>query len=92
MDYNSQPNFGVHSGDNNYSLYDNGQQQSVDTMGADNEMLYDQQRLQQQQQTQYDQVPNDQSDYWNQQHTNEVSLNSSFRRSVLNFFYRTTGI
>lgn len=73
MDYNPQPNFALQSGlgDNNYSAYDQGQQ-SVDAMGADNSMMYgnDQQHLQQQQ---YDQMANEQSDYWNQQNSNEVS-------------------
>lgn len=77
MDYNSQPQFGVQSGlvDNNYNSYDHGQQQSVDAMGADNSLMYgnnEQQHLQQQQQ-QYEQMANDQSDYWNQQNSNEVS-------------------
>lgn len=80
MDYNSQQNFGGQSAlpDNNYNLYDQGQQQSLDSMGgADNNMMYgneqQHQHLQQQQQQQYDQVPNDQADYWNQQNSNEVS-------------------
>lgn len=72
MDYNSQPNFGGQSGlvDNSYNPYDHGHQQ-VDSMGADNNMMYDNEPEQQQQQ--FDQVPNDQSDYWNQMNANEVS-------------------
>lgn len=74
-DYSSQQNFGVQSGldDNNYNSYDHGQHQPFDAMGTDNSMMYgnEQQHLQHQQQ-QYEQVPNDQSDYWNQQQSNEV--------------------
>lgn len=66
MDYNSQPNFGGQSGlvDNNYNLYDHGQQQTVDAMGADNSMMYGNEHP----------VPNDHSDYWNKQNANEVSF------------------
>lgn len=72
MDYNSQQNFGGQTGpvDNNYNSYEQ-QQQSLDVMATDNSRMYgnEEQHLQQQQ---YEQVPNEQSDYWNQQHT-EVS-------------------
>lgn len=73
MDY-PQPNFGGQTAlvDNNYNSYDHMQQQSVDGMAVDNGMMYgnEQPHLQPQQ---FDQVPNDQSDYWNQQNSNEVS-------------------
>lgn len=77
-DYNSQQqNYSLQSGpiDNNYNLYDQGQS-GVEATGTGNSMMYgnEQQHLQQLQYDQLanDQVANDQSDYWNQQQSNEV--------------------
>ncbi|KAJ6636499.1 hypothetical protein Bhyg_15089 [Pseudolycoriella hygida] len=56
--------------ENNYNLYEQQQPQSLNALGSDNSTMYGNEQHHSQQQ-QFDQVPNEQSDYWNQQNNNE---------------------